>query len=287
MSDLRSYSAASGGPTVDALELKLTGTTGLDVDLRRTQEVEIVVRGVVTGHAIVDKYDKNGDVAQTVKSATVKLDELVTIEILTVPRRMRGQTAMDVDGYGDEAVEVGDMVVAVVGELEAGPRPEGVDANGELTAPGADAEEVDESMINRHAQIPEDAWRELNVDQKLDVAARMDKISAQQNVIAEATNKTDVDAAEVHLGLAVDALRDDYGIELLPAEVIEQADAALPADEPPPAPVVPGGPSVSTAELQRRRRYLLAKQGMPAEMEQARQEELEEINRRLRPRTLA
>ncbi len=328
MSDLHSYSQRSDGPTVDALALKLTGDTSLETDLKRTQEIEVTVRGVVTGHTITDKRDKNGDIIQTVKIATVKVDELVEIQILTVPRRMKGQTAFPIDGEAHEEPPGSEMIVSgqvygdegdvpdaiVVPELEAGPRPPGVDENGEVVQqgeivngmcsicsatdanescspddprpgcplhPSSDVPKPEPGPVDRHPQVAEDAWRELNHEQRLDVAQRMDRIAAQQSAIAESRNATDVAAAQTHLDGALKALHADYGIVLLPADSIEKADADISADEKPPAPVTATSPIVAPAELQRRRRYLLAKQGMPAEMEAARQDELAEIDKRL------
>lgn len=309
MNDMKSYNQRSDGPTVDALELKLTGSTSLDSDLKRTQDVEVTIRGTVVGHAFTDKYDKNGDVAQTVKSATVKVDELVEIIILTVPRRMKGQTAMNVDGGEDNGASVviydaagqpipvddGEVVDAeVVGELMPGPRPDGVDENGEVLADDAlNPEDEDPPIgedeepapppapVERHPQVPESAWTTLNHEQKLDVDQRMARLAAQGTAIAEARNSTDVAAATKHHEATVRALAEDYGIELIPAEEIEGADADIPDDEPPPAPVSVTSPPVSGRELARRRKYLLAKRGLPGEAETARQEELAEIERRL------
>lgn len=306
MNDLKSYSQKSDGPTVDSLELGLTGSTGLESDLKRTQEVEITVRGVVVGHTFTDKYDKNGDIAQTVKTAKVRVDELVDIIVLTVPRRMKGQTAMNVDG-GDVGEDIvvhdaggviyrGEEVVdaEVVGELMAGPRPDGVDENGEVLADDAlNPEDEDPPIgedeepapppapVDRHPQVPESAWTTLNHEQKLDVDQRMARLAAQGTAIVEGRNSTDVAAATKHHEATVQALRDDYGIELIAADEIEGADADLPDDEPPPAPVSVTSPPVSGRELARRRKYLLAKRGLPGEAEEARQEELAEIERRL------
>ncbi len=308
---LHSYSQRSDGPTVDALALKLTGDTSLETDLKRTQEVEVTVRGIVIGHIFEDKRDKNGDIVQTIKAAKIKVDELVEIVVLTVPRRMRGQTAFPMDGEAHEddapvgtavavlAGEDGDPddvpeAIVIAGELEAGARPEGVDANGELSPPMPGEGPVDNeepepaaaTVIDRHPQVPEKAWGELNHEQRLDVAERVDKIVARQQAIDAAGNATDRQAITRHLEDAVSWLLDDYGIELLPAAAIEDADADVPADEPPPPPVSADSAPVPSAELQRRRRYLMAKVGLPAEMEDARQEELAEIDRRLKGRGL-
>lgn len=348
MSDMHSYSQRSEGPTVDALALKMTGDMAMETDLRRTQEVEVTVRGIVVGHVFEDKRDKNGDITQTIKAAKVRVDELVDIVVLTVPRRMRGQTAMPLDDEGqfgtDVAIISGEAVVlddepadaiVIAGELAAGIPPHGVGQNGQVytevseqdatsdglpeeaeyrseggatfayhhatcvfwrvgESPFGDHFELDpvkgeivtppddesDTLIDRHAQIPEDAWNMLNREQKLDVAKRMDRITAQQATIVENRNATDVAAATKHLETALGLLRDDYGIELLPAEDIANADAAL--EGPPPPPITPGSPPVAFATLQARRRYLLAKMGLPAEMEEARREELAEIDERLR-----
>lgn len=338
MNDTHSYNQRSDGPTVDALELKLTGSTSLESDLKRTQDVEVIIRGTVVGHAFTDKYDKNGDVAQTVKSATVKVDELVEIIILTVPRRMKGQTAMNIDGvgHGADGEDLGDPVsteaVIYRGEqivdADVGPRPDGVDENGEVVQlrrhkwtdldgdglqycevcgyadsavaeshacsgehgilgdslaasdEGEESELPPPAPVDRHPQVPESAWTTLNHEQKLDVAQRMERLAAQGTAIVEGRNSTDVTAATKHHEATVNALREDYGIELIAADEIEAADADAP-EEPPPAPVSATSPPMSGRDLQRRRKYLLGKRGLPGEAEEARQEELAEIERRL------
>lgn len=137
--------------------------------------------------------------------------------------------------------------------------------------------------IDRHPQIPEAAWRTLNREQRLDVDARMVKIAKRQEKLADReAHPDDIVAARKYLEAGVEALRSDYGIELLDPAEIERADAAIPADEPPPAPVRVDSAPVPARELVRRRRYLLAKQGLPGEAEEARVAELEEIDRRLR-----
>lgn len=262
--DLRSYSQRSDGPTVDSLELAVSGSAELTTDVKRTQDVEVTLRGTVIGHKFTDKYDKNGDVAQTVKTATVRIDELVDIEVLTIPRRMKGQTAMPLDDLGDDEPAVGDVVIhSSAGEVveEAG-----------TPAPDVPPE--------RHPQIPEDAWDKLNREQKEDIAARMDKIAARNERLADPdVTQTDRDALQSYLDADLNLLTDDYGIELLPAEAVERADEI--DDGPPPRPVSATTGIVGAGELRRRRRYLLSKAGLPAEAERSRQEELAEIERRL------
>jgi hypothetical protein len=134
-------SQRSGGPSPDALELKFSGTTDLQLDLDRTQEVEVRVRGIVTTHGFSDKYDKHGNVEHTTKAVTLKIDELV--EISVIPRRRRdvdiGQ--MDLDDVTAEATEAPEEIVdaVVVGELEAGePEPAAEEPAGEPEGPDVD-----------------------------------------------------------------------------------------------------------------------------------------------------
>lgn len=145
----------SQGPEPDALELKVSGNFGGEkvIDLRRTQHVEITVRGTVVGHQFTDKYDKNGDRDRTTKTAVVKVDELVSLSKVANYRVVNAQqTSMADDGQmtvgGEplpdeivdaEVVDPDDNVVA----LNRGNTPEGVDpdtgevepSNGGVTVP--------------------------------------------------------------------------------------------------------------------------------------------------------
>ncbi|MGI8729187.1 MAG: hypothetical protein ACR2LK_04245 [Solirubrobacteraceae bacterium] len=135
--------------------------------------------------------------------------------------------------------------------------------------------------IARHPQIPEHGWATLNHEQKHDVTDRIERIAKLNTVLANPdAHRIDKEVAESSLTIALGALHDDYAFELLPAEVIEQADAAF-ATEPPPARVGPQSPPVAGTELERRRRYLLAKHGLSPEAEEDRRDEIAEIERRL------
>jgi len=92
-----SISQYSGGPTVDALELKLSGGAHLEDDLKRGQEVEIVARGTIVGHTFDDKRDGDGNVILTVKGCKLKVDELLGVTELA-RRGPQGQTRMTTDG---------------------------------------------------------------------------------------------------------------------------------------------------------------------------------------------
>jgi len=131
----------SAGPSVDALAIKFGGTEPTELDFRRTQTVRIVMEGVVTGHSFVDKYDQHGDRVQTIKTAIVKADGLISVEVIH-RAKVTGQTSMNVDG---EEVDGEPVVPAdpdhqvtdaqVVGELNPGTPPPGVDpATGEIIA---------------------------------------------------------------------------------------------------------------------------------------------------------
>lgn len=124
--------------------------------------------------------------------------------------------------------------------------------------------------VERHPQIPEETWAELNADQRLDVAERMDRIASRQRTIDEGRNATDTAAATAYLTGAVADLREEYGIELLPAEELEEADLDV-VDKPNPPRACEG---MRPAQLQERRRFLLAKRGLPGELEEDRQREL-------------
>lgn len=141
--------------------------------------------------------------------------------------------------------------------------------------------EPEPPAASRPAQVPEDAWAELNAEQRTDVAGRVDRILARQQTIDEARHPADVATAQRYLTESLESLTEDYGFALLPAEHIAQADAGLSG----PAPSRVSKHSDHTLrELRDRKLYLLAKQGLPHELEEDRREELAEIERRLRTR---
>lgn len=283
----------SEGPTPDSLGLKLSGETSLYQDLRRTQEVEVVVRGTVTGHIFEDKYDKNGNVAQTVKYAKIKVDEMVEVTVLSTPRYMRGQTAMGDEGQTvDETgqpLEDRDQVVdaEVVGELPPGEPPPGVDSKtGEVTPPdeeyGADAETEDDDPelelddFDRDPLVPEDAWAKLDKQQKEEVAETVARLRRLGDALAEATNPTDKSVAEKKIKELAEGLAEDFGMTLNDPAEIEEVE--LP---PAPPPVLEKTGPMSAKKLRERRAFLEAQRSLPREAKQARDEELAEIDRRL------
>ncbi|MGH2702821.1 MAG: hypothetical protein ACRDJ2_13750, partial [Actinomycetota bacterium] len=116
----------SGGPSVDAMELKLSGSTGLEQDFRRTDQVEVTLRGEIVGHTFDDKKDKDDNVIHTVKGIKLKVDELVSIESLARVRGASpGQTITDdqgrtVDAATGEILDAEVVDAEVVGELPPG-----------------------------------------------------------------------------------------------------------------------------------------------------------------------
>lgn len=279
-------SQRSEGPTPDALELKLSGSTGLPLDLKRSQEVEIIVRGVVSGHTFTDKRGSSGDVEVTVKSATVKVDELVSVTVLEHKRRNApaGQTAFTnggdtVDASTGDLVRVGDdedvVDVEIVDETRQLPRgetPEGVDRETGEIRPDLD----------RHPQVPEQAWGELNHEQKAEVLDLVGQIDRTLEYLSSAVTPTDRQAAEGKLERLTGLLLEDFGVELIPADqVMEADDVVAPASEPPPPPITAQSPPLTAEKLIRRREYLRAKRALPPEAAAARNEELAEIDRRL------
>jgi hypothetical protein len=296
VTSFKGISDRSAGASPDALALKLTGSTGLELDLARGMEVEVTIRGIITGHAFDDERDKNGDIVRTVKAAKVKADELVEVNV--IPRRARnvpqGQTRMTDDGDVEDATS-GEIVDAtIVAELGPGERPEGVDEDGVITEeprpddePPATPEEEGEEEIDRaphrHPQVPEEAWAQLNHEQQRDVLARVDRQERLLEYLSGASAPADREVAETKLEEVLGSLRDDYAIELIPAdEVVEEDERVAPASEPPPPPVTAQSPPLTRAQLERRRSYLLSKRALPPEMEQARDEELTEIDQRVK-----
>lgn len=183
-------------------------------------------------------------------------------------RRVRQEVEQNMGGrFSPEDRDAVESVVAEIAEEHA-----------EVTA---EALEPEAPPPERHPQVPEDAWHKLNREQKEDVAARMDRIAARNERLADPeVTQTDRDALQSYLDGDVRLLTDDYGIELLPAEDLERADETGDTG-PPPRPVSPTSGDIEPRELRRRRRYLLGKAGLPAEAERSRREELAEIDRRL------
>lgn len=281
MTDISSRSA---GPTVDGLELKLSGATALGLDLPRSQEVEVVLRGVIVGHAFDDKRDGNGDISHTVKSIKLKADELVEITALHGSRFAGpNQTHMDDDGVtrdarGEAVSEQEEIHEAeVVGELTG----EVMDPEtGEIIPPQLEAGEEEEasSAPDRHPQIPEAEWDTLNLEQKEEVLGLVLHMEKLAEAHAQATNPTDEGVAEKLLGEHALRLADDFGIVLLePSEVPE-----APADEPAPPSISADSPPVGRATLLKRKTYLESRAGLPQEALEAKDAELEEIARRLK-----
>lgn len=287
------YSSVSGGPSVDSLGLKLSGTTALPDDLKRGDEVEIVVRGVVRGHLFEDKVNsQTGDVEHTTKYAKVAIDELESCTVLAYKRRSApvGQTAFTDDGgtvdasTGQELVVTGEaeeeeaVDAEVVAELPPGQPPEGVDpATGEVDpeppAPGP----------FRHPQIPEPAWEELNHEQREAVNALVEKHARFTEAAAIAENPTDRKAYSEKAADLVSQLVDDFGIEIIPADQVREADEDVLADgEPPPPPIDSTTGPRSMEQLQKRRAYLTSKRALGPDAEQRRADELAEIDRRMR-----
>lgn len=268
-------SQRSEGPTPDSLGLKVTGDTSLDLDLRRTQEVEVTFRGVVSSHIFEDKRDKHGNVEHTVKWAKVKVDELVEIQVLSIPRRMPGQTAMDVDADeqgGEEREEIVDA--EVVAELPAGEPPAGVDPEtGEVT------DEPERLSPDRHPQVPEDAWQQLNIEQRYTVVAKVERLERLAEYLAGGVTPTDRQVAGDEQTALHNELEREFGIVLIPLEEIPAEEA--PAGEPPP-PVLAGSGPMTRQQLEERRRYISSRTGLPQPLAEARDEELAEIDRRLK-----
>lgn len=287
---MASISAHSRGPTPDVLELKLSGATDLQLDVARGQEVEVILRGVVTGHAFDDKRDKHGNVETTIKRIALKADELLEITVLTIPRRMSGQTKMGDDGgvVDDRNAPVEeDPLAPSPGELPAPPRQieagdpeedvidaevvEEDDEGGDLKAPEPDP-------LDRDPLVPEAAWAQLNREQKEDVIDRLERLHRLVDAEVEAENPTDRKTFASQTKDAVTALEDDYGITLLdPADVPEPE---VPEGEPPKPVTAKSGPR-SVGDLKARRKYLRAQSGLPAEAGKLRDAEIAEIDRRL------
>lgn len=290
------YSGMSGGPSVDSLGLKLSGSTALPGDLKRGDEVELVLRGVVRSHIFEDKVNaQTGDVEHTTKFSKVVIDELESCTVLSYKRRNApvGQTAFTPDGgtvdasTGTEIVTTtspadDDIVDAeVVGELERGPTPEGVDPEtGEVV--GDPEPEPDTLSPVRDPQVPEDEWNELNHDQRAQVNDLIAKLIRFTEATALAENPTD---RNVYRDKAVETetlILDEYGVHLIPFDQVHEADQdVLAEDEPPPPPCGPNDGPRTPEQLEKRYAYLSAKRALGAEAEQARADELAAIGDRL------
>lgn len=297
------YDATSRGPSVDALALKFSGDTPCPEDLRRTQEVEIVLRGVVTGHSVDDKRGKTGDIEATVKTAKLKLDELVSLTLIQRPKQRvpEGQTALGEDGAVIDArtlravedelqAAVGDDVTVSISaqtgeviETAAGPETE---SSPTVPPGGGDDENFDAAAAapapERHPQVPEQAWGELDHEQQRDVLARVEKFVSLATYLSGTDNPTDRKVAEDKVETLLGALHEDYGIALLdPEDVVEEDERVAPPSEPPPPPVTVSSPPMTQAQLSKRKAYLLAKRALPKAAATARDEEIAEIDRRL------
>lgn len=294
-------SARSEGHEPDALEVKASGTFATDQDLRRGQRVEVTLTGTVTGHDFRDTYDrKSGDLDRTIKRAIVAGETMVRLVPLpprTKPPAVEGQTSIREDGR---------LVDATTGEVIADPfeevRAQGVEVSladgptriladglgridpAEVAAHAGEVERIAAGEFDpaeepaRDPTVPEDAWRTLNLEQKQEVAAIVDRIYRLSESFQTAGNPTDREAARARVKALADSLREEFGIELDPDAAERRPDEA---DEPAPAPVLAGGPELSALELTRRKRFLERQGGLPAEAAAARREELAEIDRRL------
>lgn len=265
-------SQRSEGPSVDSLGLKVSGDTSLSLDLRRTQEVEVTFRGTVNSHIFEDKRDKHGNVEHTIKWAKVKVDELVEIQVLTVPRDMPGQTTMEVEVTAEHTPddEIVDAEVVEGGEPPAGVDPE----TGEVTD-----EEPARRSPDRHPQVPEDAWEQLNIEQRYTVIEKVARLERLAEYLMEGVTPTDRKVAGDEQTALHDELAEEYGIALIPLDAIPPEEQV---DGDPPPPVLEGSPPMSRQQLEDRRRYISSRTGLPAALAEARDDELAEIDRRLK-----
>lgn len=152
-------------------------------------------------------------------------------------------------------------------------------AQAEADSIDAAEEELDGAGPARDPMVPEAAWRELNLEQKGEVAEMVVKIHRLGAAWQEAGNPTDREAAQTKAKKIHATLLEDFGIEL---DVDAAEELEPPADEPAPTPVFADSPPMKAADLRKRRRYLEGQGGLPAEAARARAAELAEIDRRLR-----
>lgn len=288
----------SGGPTVDALELKLSGGAHLEDDLKRGQEVEIIARGTIVGHAFDDKRDGDGNVILTVKGCKLKVDELLGVTELA-RRGPQGQTRMTVDGSvvdaaTDEPIAETETVVVDAEVVEGGEEvkqlPSGIDPGtgqvGEAYFPPEDgeaAEPAPEPELERHPQVPEREWDALSAETKAAVAGLVATVERNATAAAEAANATDAEAFDTYAREGVSRLSEEFGIELLPADEVEALEP--PPDEPVPDPVSAETGPVGSQALTKRKAYLASRGPLPPEAAQARAAEVAEIDRRLAAQT--
>lgn len=286
MTNLRGISDRSAGPSPDALALKLTGTTALEEDFARGMEVEVTVRGMVTGHAFEDKRDKSGNVSATVKFVKVAADELVEAKL--IPKREAPSAQVTIEEAIAETAPVLDEMALKAWAAAESERtgmsvevvtrdgdPVSVDEDGVITDP-------DPARPIRDPQVPEESWEQLNHEQQRDVLAKVERHQRLSEYIAGATTPTDREQGEALLEKVAGELQDTYGIELIPFEQVREADELVaPPTEPPPPPVTESSPPLPRERLEKRKAYLATKRALPAEMEEERQAEITEIERRL------
>lgn len=171
-------------------------------------------------------------------------------------------------------VSVGESSEDALDELEA--RHPALAAAAEL-AGDDDEPEPERIAPDRDPQVPEEAWRQLNIDQKTDVLALVRKMEATAEALGGASTPTDTKVYTRKLGELKAKLHDEYGITLLPLDAIPEAAA----DEKPPPMVTATSPPVSRDELERRKRYLESRTGLPPEAAEYRDAELALIANRL------
>ncbi len=275
----KKISAESEGTPPTVLLMAFSGNAELDLDVRRGMEVEVTVTGQIVGHVFTDHYDRERNLKYTAKAAKLKIEDIGEIHRVQWkdPRATPGQTSLDVDGEpadapaddsADDSVPEAEVVDGTVAEDAPA-----LDAGASSDVPESERRYEDDGGIPRHEQVPEDAWAKLNLEQKGEVAEIMGSLGDLQEYLAtSANNPTDEKAAHDRSTRLQDELREEFGIELLPPEETDPEEH--PAEPAPP----PADRKRTTAELLKRRGYLVKRRALPDDAREARDAEIRLID---------
>jgi hypothetical protein len=292
------------------LEVALSGSATVEEDIGRGIEIEVTVRGQIVGHAFTEKFDSNGDHVATVKTLKLKVSEADEISI--VPRRARGQapgqTTIDgevvgTDGRVHPAEEEASTTEAIIDAEVVGELPPGeaaaqeddvapVSHEGDTDATGSDSASSDEApeseqptTADRPVMVLEEAWSQLNRDQKADVAEQVEQVIRYANGLQGTENPTDRAWYDERLRVIEAHLLDEYGISLIPEEELPEPE--VPAEGTPAPVTIDNVSDLGDEVLQLRRAYLSTQAGLPPDAKAARDAEVKLIDDELSVRSIA
>ena len=280
-------SPESEGTPPTVLLMGFSGNADLELDVKRGMEVQVTVTGKIVGHAFTDHYDRERNLKYTAKLAKLKIEDVDEVHRVQWkdPRATPGQTSLDVDGepageddpQPEQPADIGDDGQPAEAEVVDGTVAEdapALDAGDASSEPAESEPPAPEPPIWRHPQIAEEAWNQLNADQRTEVDGIMAALGDLQEYLAtRASNPTDEKAAHERSTTLIAELKDEFGIELIPAEKLPDDDTIA---EPVPNPADRRQP---TEELLKRRGYLVKRRGLPPEAEDARKAEIALIDK--------